>query len=480
MRISAGVFLASALILSLVACGGGGGSTPPVGNPTATPSANRSSSPSPSPSPNPSTSGSPTPSSVTCTTPSSSSLWAFHVQNSTGQNGQVNLYVYGTNASGSGSFYVTSASGATQATTPNSTISSFALPADGCFDVPQGISVRIYVALNNASLYVATNSSGTPIPPVFWGASTGAYAPNVSSIYDFVEYTWMSGQSMNFDSTQVDELTIPISWQDINPTVPSNTTVNTPMYGAKPNALTNAAADLNSLAAPWPSLVAPIGGITHALNPQNAAGNGAVANFDAGGGSTFWDNAVNTIWSDYPAGGSAYLPINYNNGQYVGYGQVTGTTMNFYATASSAGAVIASINKPTTTDVWGTAGNLAPPGAPILTLELGRALGVSILRGTLPAASPASTPTQPLCAQGDWQNFYGGSQTNGGETVVTSLSGSVDWFAAEMHKYAYAPTAGINGLAYGFSDDDECNIFVSDLGIPYMAGNQMNLTLNPF
>ena len=232
-------------------------------------------------------------------------------------------------------------------------------------------------------------------------------------------------------------------------------------------------------AAPWPSLVAPIGGITRALNPQDAVNN-AVINFDAGGGNTFWDNTVNSIWSAYPAGGTAYLPISYSSGQYVGYGQATGTTMNFYAAPSTSAALEASISKPTTADVWGTAGNLAPGGASTLTLELGRALGVSILRGTLPAASPASTPTQPLCAPSDWQNFYGGSQTNGGETLVSSLSASVDWFAAEMHKYAYAPTAGINGLAYGFADDDECNIFVSDLGIPYLAGNQMNLTLNPF
>jgi hypothetical protein len=54
-----------------------------------------------------------------------------------------------------------------------------------------------------------------------------------------------------------------------------------------------------------------------------------------------------------------------------------------------------------------------------------------------------------------------------------------------MHKYGQQPISGLPGLAYAFPDDDECQAAGGGLydpfyGQAYTAGEQWNVTLNPF
>ncbi|MFN2528633.1 MAG: beta-1,3-glucanase family protein [Candidatus Baltobacteraceae bacterium] len=435
-----------------------------------------SATPSPSPTPTPGTTPTPTPAPSTAfaTCPSTDgTTFPVVIKNSTGIAPTANLTIYTVGQNSAGQFmYLKDASSGTLQPLPASgqPIPSFTAAPNQCINLPQLIGARVYIVLNQQSIDIAAGSSGGVSQPAPWGAP--ASSATVQNVWDFLEYTW-TGAQFNLDTTQVDDIGIPISFQAYN--TKSSTGGN--VYGIQANAVTNVAQDLRKLGVPWSGLIQQTGGTAvRVISPKNL-----VSLFPH-----YYEDAINRIWTTV---NPAYTPSNPLNLNYPGqipagtYGYIdpSGTYFNFY---SSSGALIAQISKPSTADVFGNSGTLAPTGA--LPNFIGRALGVNFSRSTMPLPAGAPTGPQPLCANTDWRWFYGGPQTKGGTIPDPTATppAPINWYGALLHKNgvqiaALAVGGASPGMAYGIANDDECNLYAPDASAAYITGEQWNVTLNP-
>ncbi|MGC8484169.1 MAG: beta-1,3-glucanase family protein [Candidatus Baltobacteraceae bacterium] len=446
------------------------------------------------PSPIPSPGALPTPG--ICPLPASPGLFPMAIQNNTGASGPIEVWVAGLNTASSGYIYLTSPTSGVTASIPaaGTAIPGFSLPSDGCIDLPPMVSARVLLALGGGALDVISNGptlTGGVAYPAPWNASP---SDNISTISDFLEYTWTSTPaSFNLDTTQVDAIGIPITFQAVNAT---GSPAASPIFGMKPYAISNLEADLQILGAPWTGLIQQTGtsGISRVISPQHAVNipaDGAgppptpAPNQPVFSTTNYWDAAIAQIWKAYQ--GSNFLALSYPQFPSPAYGLVdpTTNTMNFYSMPSTSATLLGSVPYPTTWDVFNNAGAFAANATGPDGIYLGRALVVSIERGMLPLPAGAPTGPQPFCGLTDWQYFYGGAATNDGTTPVASVV--TNWYSALMHKYGEAAVAGLPGLAYAFPDDDECQnaatgngLYDPDFSQPYSAGEQWSVTLNPF
>lgn len=383
-----------------------------------------------------------------------------------------------------------------------SVLPTFTLPANGCIYAPQLVSAHVLLMLGGGTFSIYSNgptgSTGGVAQPNPWAVNTQD-AGEINAVWDFLEYTWASSSAaFNLDVSQVDQFGIPISFNAVNS---SGSPAPTALYGMKPYAMTNLVNDLTMLGSPWTGLIQQTGvaSVRRVISPQHAAnipadgtspGPSPSPNAPVFNNTTFWDPALSQIWNTYT--GSNFLHLSYPQfGDAYGVVNATTNHLDFYATASTSATKLASIPYPTTWDVFNNAGAFTPTTYTPSSTYIGRALVVAIERGTLPLPSPlpAAWPTypQPFCGTTDWQFFYGGTTTNGGMTPVKGQI--VNWYSSLMHKYGQiVPGSGVNvGLAYAFPDDDECQNqatgngqYDPDASATFSAGEQWNVTLNPF
>lgn len=452
----------------------------------------------PPPSPTPTPTSAPTGLAACPTGPAGT--FPMQITNNSGLGGTVTVYVYGKNPSNLAQrLYPTSlTSGATSAVTLTSPIPGYPLPANGCVDLPQLDSARVYVALGGTTLTINSTKDGNqniaPNAPSPW---TG---DNASSVFDFLEYTW-DGPALKFylDVSAVDAFGLPISFNAANTT---NASAG-PAFGMPPKSLTTMISQLSQLGGSWPSIVqqSGTGGFPRIINPSHAmpadgAGtpmpNPTAPSFD----STYFANTISRIWQTYTTvnGTPNYLHLAYGSALSDVYGLVDPTTnrMYFYpggptSTPAPNTPAVTYIAYPTTWAAFANAGAFAngsgSPGDSYAT-NIGRAIAVDINRGTLPVPPGAPlTETQPLCGTSDWIYFYGASQTNGGKTPVAAVK--TNWYSALLHANAYAPNPGLPGLSYAFADDDECNypgtpnaLYAAVTSATPAPGQQWNVTVN--
>ena len=422
------------------------------------------------------------------------------IRNNTAVSGTITVTAWGEDPSNLSTWdYITGpAGGVATAPASGNAVPSWALPANGCIDLPPLVSAHVLLMLGGNSFSIYSNGPTSGIAqPNPWVVNQGN-AGEINTVWDFLEYTWTNTTSaFNLDVTQVDQLGIPISFNTVNS---SGSPVPTQPFGMKPYATSNIVNDFNELGKPWTGLIqtTSVAGAPRIFSPQHAA------NIPADGAPTpspapspnspvfsvtnFWDPVVNKIWQTYT--GSTFLHLSYAQ-----FGNAYGVVdshqnFNFYATKSTGGTLLATIPYPTTWDVFNNAGAFTTSASGPYGIFIGRALVVEIERGTLPVPSPlpANWPAyaQPFCGLSDSQFFFGGTTTHGGALPTQGLV--VNWYAAEMHKYGEAPTgSGLPGvgLAYGFPDDDECQgpingLYDPDASATFSAGQQWNVTLNPF
>ncbi|HTU80618.1 MAG TPA: beta-1,3-glucanase family protein [Candidatus Acidoferrales bacterium] len=477
--------------------------------PTASPAPAPTASPTPVPTASPSASPSPGATPGLCAA-GPAGTFPMSIKNNTSLSGSITVTAWGIEPSTTGNTYPTweyiTASSGSVATLPaaGSSVPSWALPNNGCIDLPPLVSAHVVLMLGGQSFAItshgATGSTGGVAQPNPWVVST-ANSGEINTVWDFLEYTWTgTTAAFNLDVTQVDQLGIPISFNTVNS---SGTPAATALFGMKPYALTNLEQDLDTLGSPWSGLIQQTGasGVPRIFSPQHAANipvDGAPtpapgsipANSPVFDNTTFWDPVLNQIWNTYTAANASFLHLAY--AQFGdAYGQVDANgNLVFYSSASTSGTVMAKIAFPTTWAVFNNAGAFTPSSYTPNSTYIGRALVVAIERGTLPVPSPLPTawPTagQPFCGTSDAQFFYGASATDGGMNPTRGTL--INWYAALMHKYGEAPTGpglpGV-GLAYAFPDDDECQgpingLYDPDSSATFSTGEQWNVTLNPF
>ncbi|GAB3136325.1 beta-1,3-glucanase family protein [Microbispora hainanensis] len=269
---------------------------------------------------------------------------------------------------------------------------------------------RVYVSMGaKLRFFLTTNGLVEPAP---WVDSD----PNAGILYDWTEFARTSngGAGIFINSTTVDMFGFPVT---VSVTDASGNTQTQGIAGDRAGILSAFA----SLGSPWSALTttrASDGLPLRVLAPVHAIAKGLFP-------STYLDAYVNGVWSYY-----ATRPLTVQTS----LGTFTGTTSGASWTFRNAsGAVIGTLTKPATSDVFACAGGMQPPNQPnqAAILAVGARVCAALNRATLSTTGRVMYDTQPTT---DATKFYGQSASN--------------LFSKTIHAHA------LNGLAYGFSYDD--------------------------
>lgn len=450
--------------------------------------------PTSTPTPTPTTNPTAAPTTLTA------NYYPMFITNNSQLSGQaLNVYVYGQYPAGGPYYYLTALNGTNAQTVANTAIPPLHLTSGGELDLPPLYGARIYVALNGGTLQIAapTNGGGPQAP-----APYVALDPSIGTVFDFLEYTYDPAASANFnlDLTQVDGMGLPWSFH----WAPAGQ-ANDPELGLKPNGISAMASQLQSLPAPWPQLVQNVGSVQRIINPQHliaGSESGQTANPVVSISGSFMTGLIDSMFStfsnsDLVIGG---FPV---PGGVTWYGRVTNypvsPTLTFYNVPSTqspqpSNVVATYTGLPTAFDAlsnsnWFINGTPGPAGSVGDVGLIGRWLSTDLIRDTFDASLYPTSTQHPVCGSTNlnfpfWGNptalavsagFYGGGTTSGG-TVPTS-SVVIDWYSALAHANAW------NQAIYGFPDDDTCNFYASDFGVPtsgHTSGDKFVVTINPF
>ncbi len=354
------------------------------------------------------------------------------VTNQTGRGEPVYLYVLGTNLStgrlgyvnAGGTFTNWPAGANPPALAPDVSIGGPGNGGTTTLQVPRGISGRVYFSLGEKLKFFLTPDG--LVQPAPWAAGDA----NQNILFDWSEFTY-NDAGLWLNSSQVDMFAIP---HTVTVTGSSGThSTGTLIADGRDNVINGIKA------AGWGGAVytRSDGTVLRVLSPGKAA--------DAGGLSpTYLDSYITSAWNAYTSKTLTVVPFADQPGtQY--FGRTSGNTMNF---TNSSGQQVASFQKPSSSDVWGCAGNLGAPND-LVVGPIARTLCAALNRGTL-----GTIDTQPST---DASQFYRNNPTN------------------QYAKLVHANMA--DGKAYAFAFDDVGNFesLVND-GAPTSAG----ITLNPF
>lgn len=269
---------------------------------------------------------------------------------------------------------------------------------------------RIYLSMGaKLSFFLTTNGLVEPAPWV----STDA---NANVLYDWTEFARASsgGNGIFINTTTVDMFSIPLT---VSVTSTAGVTQTQGIAGNRQGIL-NA---ITALGSPWTGLTttrASDGLPLRVLAPVHGIANGAFS-------SNYLDAYIAAVWSYYA---THQLTVQTSLGNF------TGTTSgNNWAFKDSGGAVVGTLTKPATSDVFACSGGTQPQGQPNETaiLAVGARVCAAFNRATLSTASRVMSDTQPTT---DASQFYQQSAAN--------------LFSKTMHANS------LNGLAYGFAYDD--------------------------
>ncbi|WP_432920735.1 beta-1,3-glucanase family protein [Microbispora sp. CA-135349] len=269
---------------------------------------------------------------------------------------------------------------------------------------------RVYVSMGaKLRFFLTTNGLVEPAP---WADSD----PNAGILYDWTEFARTSngGTGIFINSTTVDMFSVPVT---VSVTDASGSTQTQGIPGDRTGIL-NAFAALGS---PWSGLTttrASDGLPLRVLAPVHAIAKGLFP-------ATYLDSYVSAVWSYYA---THALTVQTSLGTFTG--TTNGTNWTFRNTS---GAVIGTLTKPATSDVFACSGGMQPPNQPdqAAILAVGARVCAALNRATLSTSGRAMYDTQPTT---DAAKFYGQPASN--------------LFSKTIHANS------LNGLAYGFSYDD--------------------------
>ncbi|WP_432825154.1 beta-1,3-glucanase family protein [Dactylosporangium sp. CA-092794] len=307
------------------------------------------------------------------------------VTNSTGRGEAVYLYVIGTNTNTGRLGYVNAAgtftpwSGGAVPPVPAPDV-SIAGPGNGgstTLQFPRGFSGRVYFAFGEKlKLFITTDGFVQPAP---WAAGD----PNQNILFDWSEFTY-GDSGLWINSTQVDMFAIPHA---VSVTGASGATSRTGdlVADGRNNVINQVRAQSG-----WANSVVTRsdGTVLRVLSPAKAAGAGLLS-------GTLQDSYITSAWNAYTAKTLTVVPFaDQPNTKY--FGRTSGNVMTF---TNTSGAVVTSFNKPSSSDVWGCAGNLPAPNDQVIG-PISRTLCAALNRGTL-----GTVDTQPdLNSAGFYQN----------------------------------------------------------------------------
>ncbi|GAA2476027.1 beta-1,3-glucanase family protein [Winogradskya humida] len=355
------------------------------------------------------------------------------VTNDSGRGEAVHLYVLG--ESGGKLGYVTEAGTFTPwtgganppAPAPDVSIDGPAAGASKTIEVPKGLSGRMYMSFGE-KLDFKLSQDGGLVQPAPWAAGDA----NSDILFDWSEFTY-NDAGVFLNSSQVDMFAVP---HKVSVTGSDGQTQATGELKAGGR---NAVIDALKADADFSKLVQTRedGTVLRVLSPGKGA--------DAGGfDPNYLAGYIDEAWAAYANADLTVTPF-LDQPDKAFKGRTSGDVMNF---TDSTGAQVASITKPTTSNVWGCDGNLGAPND-LVVGPIARSLCAALQRTTL-----GSQDVEPST---DVSTFYQHDPTNDYAKVIH----------ANM----------VDGKAYAFAFDDVANqeSLVHD-GAPTAIG----ITLSPF
>jgi hypothetical protein len=356
------------------------------------------------------------------------------ITNNTGRSDAVFLYVLGTNintgqlgwVSAGGAFTPWPAGGLPP--TPAQDV-SIPGPANGgrtTLQLPRFLSARLYFSFGERLHFLLTPTG--LVQPAPWAGGD----PNANILFDWTEFTY-NDTGLFINSSQVDMFAVP---HVVSVTNAAGVTQQTgaPVANGRNNVI-NA---IRAQAGFSNSVVTRADGtVLRVLAPGKAADAGLMS-------STYLDPYIASAWAAYASKPLVVTPF-LDQPAVRFTGRTSGTVMNF---TNTAGAQVASFQRPTSANVWGCDGALGAPND-LVVGPIARTLCAAMNRTTL-----GTIDTQPST---NAAQFYQGALTNHYSRII------------------HANMA--DGRAYGFAFDDVGNFesLVHD-GDPRSAG----ITLSPF
>jgi hypothetical protein len=306
------------------------------------------------------------------------------VTNDTGRGDAVFLYVLGTNlqtgklgyANASGRFTEWTGGAAVPVAAPDASIPGPATGARTTIQIPRNMSGRIYESFGRKLDFKLT--TGGLVQPAPWAAGD----PNQNILFDWSEFT-LNDAGLFLNSTQVDMFAVP---QKVSVTSADGTqSSGSPVAGGRQEIINEVRASGDFARS---VVTAPDGTVLRILSPGKAADAGLMS-------PTYYDSYINAAWAaPVTAVPFADRPAVRFTG-HPGGGRLTFT--------DSSGATVATLNKPSTANVWGCDGNLGAPNDQVVG-PIARTLCAALQRGTL-----GTIQTQP---GGTASDFYRNSTPN--------------------------------------------------------------------
>lgn len=279
--------------------------------------------------------------------------------------------------------------------------------------VPFGFSGRMYYSFGEpVGFRLVSGADGRTglVQPVPWAPESPDSEVDVD--FDFVELSYTSW-GLYLNSTQVDGMVIPAS---VAVTSTDGEITRTGVTTEAVSAIAQRLAGVPGFAAS----VQTDGGVLRLVNPTKLVESGRM---DA----DYLDTYVDNVWDAYAGGASLRVQPWKDRPTDVFTGTVVDGRFVFRDTA---GAVVASFDRPTTADVWRCDGALSSPNDAAVG-PIARSLCADLNRGVL-GSQPVSPATDP-------DTYYRTNPVN---------EGLFNHYSAAVH------AAMQDGAAYGFAFDD--------------------------
>ncbi|SDW67637.1 Beta-1,3-glucanase [Amycolatopsis xylanica] len=342
------------------------------------------------------------------------SLLPLTVTNNSNRADQVYLYVLGgyngrlgyVNAAGQ--FTAWSGGAIPPSPAPDASIPGPAGGGSKTLNIPRNLSSgRLYMSFGEKLKFFLTPDG--LVQPAPWNPSD----PNRNILFDWSEFTYNDG-GLWLNSSQVDMFAVPHAVEV------TNTAGATKREGElKAGGRNNFFAALRGQPGDWPKLIQTRGDgtVVRALAPRLGIESGLF-------GNTYFDGYTTEVWNTYKNTTLTVVPIRENTAiKFFGRTDSAGV-MQF---TNTAGARVASVQRPSTRDVFGCDGRLGAPNSD--TGLITRSLCAALHRSTL-----GYLHTQPTY--------------NAAEFYTRAVT---DHYSRKIHEQM------VDGKAYGFSFDDVGN-----------------------
>jgi hypothetical protein len=356
------------------------------------------------------------------------------VTNNTGRSEPVYLYMIGTfngrwgYVNQGGTFSPWPAGGLPPVPAPDVSVAGPGNGGNVTLRIPKGLSGRLYMAIGNKiSFFITPDGFVQPAP---WASGD----PNYNVLFDTSEFTY-NDSGLWLNSSQVDLFAIPHAV-----TVTNGAGVTKRTGDVVPDGRNKVINAIRAQAGWDRSIITRSDGtVLRVLAPGKAADAGLFS-------TTYLDSYINSAWAAYTGRTLTVVPRELEpNRKFMG--RTSGNVMNF---TDSSGAQVATVQKPTSSNVWGCDGVFnAPNVAPFIESEIKRTLCTALVRGTM-----GTSDVEPVYTA---SSFYKNSSPNHYSRII--------------HENM------VDGRAYGFAYDDVGHFesLVND-GDPQQAG----IIMSPF